>query len=120
MGPLGAPTAAAGVAGAEDGTAAPIPGARVDPPAAATDGLHPRGSVCYWPTPLLHYPLQLPPTRMIAGHCAVLARHGQRGSDDFALLEEGRFEAPTVLCTSGPRYRGRGGQAPHPLEGESL
>ena len=32
MGPLGAPTAAAGVAGAEDGTAAPTPGAGVELP----------------------------------------------------------------------------------------
>ena len=119
-GPLGAPTAAAVVAGAEDGTAtaAPIPGARVEfPPAAASDGLHPEDPSATGQH-LAPHTLELPPAHD-CGHRAVLARHGPR-QRRLCAAGRGALEAPTVFCTSRPRYCGRGGQAPLPLGGESL
>ena len=98
-GPLGAPTAAAVVAGAEDGTAtaAPIPGARVEfPPAAASDGLHPED-----PSATLRSPRS-------AGKAWPRQRR-------LCAAGRGALEAPTVFCTSRPQYCGRGGKAPLPL-----
>ena len=61
MGPLGAPGAAAGVAGAEDGTAAPMPGSRVEFPQLQLPTNFTQRIRQLLANTLLHIPFQLPP-----------------------------------------------------------
>ena len=85
---LGAPTAAAGVAGVEDGTAAPIPGARVELPQLQLRTDCTQRIRLLPPNTLLHITSSVR-LCMIAA-TAQCWQAMARGSDDFALLEEGR------------------------------
>ena len=87
---LGAPTAAAGVAGVEDDTAAPIPGARVELPQLQLPTDFTQRIRLLPANNLLHIPSSCR-LRMIAA-AAQCWQGTARGSDNFALLEEGRLK----------------------------
>ena len=103
MEPPSAPTAADGVAGAEDGTAAPLPGARVELPQLQLPTNFTQRIRLLPANTWLRIPSSCR-LRMIAA-TAQCWQGMVRGSDDLALLEEGRSKlllAPQPKWPSAP------------------